>query len=197
ERAPLGPFRTRRRTPDDETAVLGDVAAHAALGSKPREIILCDGAESLFLPSVDRDHEMAREAFHELSRTEIVETFVLERRRERAQTRLFLTHCHSSDHGRENQPGRRFVLMGVLRPGETRSADQAAIHAHRVRPVKGDWQLGRSMYRESVAERSEASVKATPCGRERLVGRQHPRQRPQVRAGSNTTANSTRSKRPT
>src|SRR5216110_737681 len=111
---------------------------------------------------------MAGEAFHELSRTKIVEAFVLERCRERAQTRLFLTHREGADHGAKYQPSRRFVLVGVPRPGEPRAADEPAIDAHRIRPVERDGQLGRSMHREVIAERGHTGVKATPRGFERL-----------------------------
>jgi hypothetical protein len=81
---------------------------------------------------------MPGEAFHQPSRTEIIEAFVLERRRERPQPRFLLAHGHGADRGGEHQPSRRSVLGGALWPGEARAADQPAIHAHRVRPVERD-----------------------------------------------------------
>src|SRR5262245_50946025 len=63
ERAPLG--RGRRHAPEEEIAVVVDVAAHAAFGRQPGEVILRDRAEPAHLPGVDRDHEMAGEALHQ------------------------------------------------------------------------------------------------------------------------------------
>src|SRR5215472_18813527 len=144
--------RIRYYAPHQEVAVFGDVAAHTALGRKPGQIILRDLAKALFLPGIKGDHEMAGEAFHQPAGPEIIETFLLERGRERAQARFLVTQRDGADHGGEHQPRRRFVLVGALWPGEARSADEPAIDAYPVRPVEGDGPLGRSVHRECVGE---------------------------------------------
>src|SRR5262249_58940309 len=79
QRALLGLASTRIRydAPHQEIAVFGDVAAHAALGRKPGQIILRDLAKALFLPGIKGDHEMAGEAFHQPAGPEIIQTFPL------------------------------------------------------------------------------------------------------------------------
>src|SRR5262249_18354265 len=105
-----------RYTPHQEIAVFGDVSAHTALGRKPGQIILRDLAEPLFLPGIKRDHEVAGEAFHQPAGPEIVEPFLLERRRERAQARFLVTHRHRADHGGEHQPCRRALRLRAPLP---------------------------------------------------------------------------------
>src|SRR5262249_39006464 len=172
QRALLGLASTRIRydAPHQEIAVFGDVAAHAALARRPGQIILRALAKALFLPGIKGDHEMAGEAFHQPAGPEIIETFLLERGRERAQARFLVTQRHGADHGGEYQPRWRFVLVGALWPGEARPADEPAIDAYPVPPVEGDWPLGRSVHRERGGERGEAGVKGAPCGLERRLG---------------------------
>src|SRR5206468_3646338 len=114
ERAPLG--LDLAHAPHHEIAGLVDVAARAALRHKPCEIVSCDLAETVLLPGVDRDHEMAGEALDQRTVAEIVEALVRERRRERTHARLLVAHRHGADHGAEYEPGRRRVLGGALRP---------------------------------------------------------------------------------
>src|SRR5262249_56216590 len=99
-----------RYTPHQQIAVLGDLAAHTALGRKLGQIIFRDLAEPLFLPSIERDHEMAGEAFHQPAGPEIVEAFLLKRRGQRTQARFLVTQRHRADHGGEHQPPPPFLL---------------------------------------------------------------------------------------
>src|SRR4051812_16834073 len=96
--------------PHQQIASLVDVAAHAFLWRKPREVALRDLAETLFLPGVDGDHEMAREALDQRARPEVVEALLLERRRQRPHAGFFVTHGNGADHGTEDQPVRRLAL---------------------------------------------------------------------------------------
>src|SRR5262249_50486191 len=118
QRALLGltPTRIRYDAPHQEIAVFCDFAAHTTLGRKPGEVIFRDLAESLLLPGIKRDHEMAGEAFHQPAGAEIVETFLLERRRERAQARFLITQRDGADHGGEHQPRRRVLLRRAPPP---------------------------------------------------------------------------------
>ena len=74
------------------------------------------------------------------------------------------------------------MLIGALRPGEARAADQPAIHPHRVRPVERDGQLGRSVHRQRIGQRSEAGIKRAAGGLERFVRLQHQREFHKVEA---------------
>ena len=82
--------------------------------AKPREIVLRDLAKALLLPSIDRDHQMARKALDQAAGAEIVEALLFERRRQRPQPRLVLAHRDGADHGAEHQPCRRLVLVGAI-----------------------------------------------------------------------------------
>ena len=53
--------------------------------------------------------------------------FGVERGRERMQPGLLFAHGDGADHGAEDQPRRRRVLVGARRPAKTRPADQSAV----------------------------------------------------------------------
>src|SRR5439155_18804270 len=116
-------------TPHQKVAGPVDVAAHALLRRETREVVLRHLAESLLFPGVERNHEVAGEALDQAARAEIVKTFVLQRRRERAQARLVVVQRDGPDHGAEDEPSRRLMFIGIRRPGQTPAADKPAVDA--------------------------------------------------------------------
>ncbi len=182
---PVAPrSRDRARTADlgrghgsqQEIAVLVEVAAHAALQLEPRQIGLRHLAESVLLPGVDRDHEMARETFDQPAGAEIVEALLFERRRKRSRAWLPLAHRAGADHGAEDEPGWHFILARARRPGEAPAADQRAVDADRVRPVEGDRLFGRRVHRQRIGERGHSGIEGAPGGREPFFRLEHDRE---------------------
>ena len=92
----------------------------------------------------------------------VVEAFVLQRRRQRAQAGLLLAHGDGAHHRAEHQPVRRSILVRPRGPGEAPAADQPAIDMDGIGPGEGDGPLGRR-----VRERARP---AAPPGRRRTPG---------------------------
>src|SRR5213076_897818 len=80
----------RGHAADQKIAVVVDVTADTGFGREPGEIALRDLAETVRLPGVDRDHEMAGESLHQRARAELVETLLLQRRGQRPQAGVLL-----------------------------------------------------------------------------------------------------------
>ena len=91
------------------------------------EIALGHRAEAALLPGVERDHEIAREAFHHVART-------ASSAKPSSSSAVICGlapgsaagHRGGADHGAEHQPGRHLVLAHALRPGQPSAAHQPA-----------------------------------------------------------------------
>src|SRR5262245_35656077 len=61
-----------------EIAVVVDVTPYPLFARQPLDIAFRDDAKSAFLPGINRDHEMARKAFDDITRHQVGEAFLLQ-----------------------------------------------------------------------------------------------------------------------
>src|SRR5207342_633125 len=123
---------------DQEITVVVDIAPYALLARQPLDITFCDDTKSAFLPSIDRDHEMARKAFDDVTRHQVGEAFILQRGDERIQSGLGAGHRNGPDHAGKDEPWRRVDFARVFRPSEPATADKPAVNKKRIRPIDRD-----------------------------------------------------------
>ncbi len=122
---------------------------------------------------IDIRHEMARKAFDQAAGIKIIEAFLIERGSKRPQPRLAFIHRHQADHGAEDEPFRRLILIRRSRPGEANAADEPAVDQDRIGPIEADRLLGRGMRRERIAERAKPDIEGAPRQSQRFLGLEH------------------------
>jgi len=75
-----------------QITILVDVATYAVFARQPLQVTFRHRPEPAFLPGIDRDHEVAREALHDMTRNHVGEPLFLKRGDERIQAGLRSGH---------------------------------------------------------------------------------------------------------
>ena len=116
---------------------------------------------------------MAGEAFDQATGAGVVEAFLAERGRQRAQAGITLAHRHDAHRGAKHQPIRRLGFCCMRRPGHSAATDQATVDVDGVGPAEGDGTLRGGVHQQCIAQRHHAGVERPASARQRLLRLEH------------------------
>ena len=159
---------------DQQIAILVNAApALSIIPFEEGEIAGSDPGKPAFVPGIDLDEEMARKGSGEFRRVPGFETLVVKRGDLGGKPDAEFTHPASPDHGTENQPFRRQLLIRTCRMRQPATPDKRTVKIKRTGIADRYRLFRRRKHRKRLRERVHSGKEDFPGQPQRFFGLEH------------------------